>query len=441
VNTDHQLRLDIPWWTHPAWPLLLLTGSVAFVSCWLTNEAYWDSWQVRKFIDSNLAQVLVGLFTVLVLAAIVAALPSRTTEVRQLTFTDRQVVYLRKCYRAAFVATLTGYVLWIMIAAINGVSIEDLGGVLERSSGALTRVKRLAAPVAGLTTLTQFGVVTVALGTILHRLGVQGRAYWWLFALAAVRTVFYAERLALIEVITPVLVIGAVTATRPPGAARWAVRAAPMLAGPAVWLLFAASEYGRSWIHWRNYAHTGFIEWVTLRFAGYYATSFNNSALLAKRFPTGAVEPYFSVQFFWNAPGVDGAIQPGLINGLPPGQWWRYTREAIGNPEYTNPGSFLTTFGELGSTGAVIYWLLFGILFGRLYAGLRKGTATALLTYSCLFVTLLELPRFIYPAEGRATPVIASLIAITLFYPKPRLEPVALLRASRANLSAAGSIR
>lgn len=420
------LRMGVPWWAHPAWALLAITGTTAWAACWLTDQDYEDNWGVRKWIDTNLAQVLAWLIAATLVGLVVAAIPGRGARQTSIHFTADQIAFLERAYRALLLLAVLGYTFWVAVGVANGVDVDHLAAVLDRGDGAISQLKRLARPVAGLTTLTQFGPVAVALGVLLRRLGQPRRGFWWLFALAGVRTLFYAERLALMEVAIPALLIVAATVpeTRRPSA-RLAVQSLPFVAGPGVWLLFAVSEYGRNWIHHQATARTSFLEWVTTRFAGYYTTCFNNSALIARRFPTFAVDPYFSFSFFWDAPGVDQFASPGLINGMSPGSWWAWTRTALGNPEFTNTGSFLTTFAELDFAGALAYWLVVGVVFGRLHNGLRSGQLSALLAHACLFVTILELPRFIYIVQGRATPVVLALAVIALAYPKPLSEPAA----------------
>jgi hypothetical protein len=421
MTSDRVLHLRVPWWAHPAWALVLLTGVSAFAAVRLSASAYWTFWQTRKYLDDNLTEVLALTVTAAVAGLVLAAWPTARARTATVRLTVAQVVYLRAAYRALFGLALVGYGLWVGIGVANGVGWADLEAVLGRSNGAISQLKRMIRPVAGLTTLTQFGPLAVAVGVLLGRLGSAGRGYRVLFVLAGVRTVFYAERLALIEVLVPALIIAAMTVGPDKRASsRVAMQAAPLVAGPAVWLLFAVSEYGRNWIYHQRTATMPFWEWVSIRFVGYYTTTFNNSALFAQRFPTFAVDPYFTVEFFWNAPLVEAVVQPGLVAGMRPGPWWAYTRTHLGNPEFTNVGSFLMTFGELGLPLALLYWAVLGVVFGRLYNGLRRGRVWPLLAYASLFVTILELPRFIYVAQGRSTPVIAALVVMALTWPRTR---------------------
>lgn len=412
------LHLRVPWWAHPAWALVALTGGTGLVAVLLPDATYQEQWHTSKYLDANMTQVLALLFTVCLLALVIAALPTTGARATTITFTTRQLAYLRSAGRILLALSLMGYALWVGIAVLNGVGFGDLEAVLERSSGAIGGLKSMARPVAGLTTLTQCGPLAVAVGAILRRLGEGGRWYWSLFPLAAVRTLFYAERLALMEVAIPALIIAAVTvAPNRRGTTRMFTQVAPVLAGPAVWLLFAVSEYMRSWIYYQQGASQPFLAWVSVRFVGYYATAFNNSAMYAANFPTGQAAPVYVLAFLFNAPLIDTIVSPGLIDGMTPSDWWWDIRDRFGNVEFNNSGSFLCSFGELGIAGALVYWVVFGAVFGRIYNGLRHGSLPALLGHSCLFVAILELPRFIYVAEGRSFPVVVALIIISLTYP------------------------
>jgi hypothetical protein len=385
----------------------------------LPDSVYREQWGTPKHLDANLSQVLALLFAVCLVAVILAALPTSGARAATIAFSPRQVAYLRRASRLLLGLAWMGYGLWIGVAVLGGVGMADLEAVLAREGGAIGELKAMARPVAGLTTFTQLGPLAVALGAILRRLGAGGRAYWSLFGLAAFRTLFYAERLALMEVAVPALIVAAVTAVPVKRAgARLLVQAAPALAGPAVWLLFAASEYTRSWVFRQETSSMPFASWVSLRFVGYYTTAFDNSAMYAASFPTGEAPPAAVLSFLFNAPLVGSAIGPGIVDGRPSSEWWWNTRHQFGNLEFTNTGSFLCSFGELGMMGALVYWAVFGLVVGRLYNALRRGGPVALPAYACLFVAILELPRMMYVAEGRAFPLIAALLLMAATYPR-----------------------
>lgn len=415
---DRELHLRWPWWIHPAWAFALLTGSMAIVSVTLPAGAF-SEWRAPKFLDEELSLTLIALMLVFFIGIVVGSGAAARGGSVTMRFSSRQVSYLRRAYRLLFLLTLLGYGLWVISALSQGVTAQDLSDVLGRSEGAIGALKENSRPIGGLTTATQFGPVALALGIILNKMGEAGRVYWVIVALAAFRAMFYAERLALIEVLIPVLVLGAMTTY---GTTKRAslIRIAPIVAAPLVWGLFALFEYSRSWIYYERLTPLPFHEWVTLRLIGYYVTSFNNSALLVQAVDEAKATPYFAIDGFWNFP-LTAAIMPHPgIQGLTATEWWQYTLQLNANPEFNNSGSFLAAYGEFGMAWAILFWLAIGLVVGVVFSQMTKGRLPALLAVSTLFVGLLELSRFTYWTQGRAFPVLLAVVVIAVTFPKSR---------------------
>lgn len=415
--TDAPLTIRWPWWLHPAWAFVLLTGSMAFVATVVVpNETYMSEWRVPKFLTGDLPTIL----AVLMLTFFVGILLGSGMAVRggeaTITFTPRRVQYLRTAYRVLVFLTLVGYALWFASAIAQGVSLTELIGVLNREEGAIGTLKENSRPIGGVTTMTQFGPVAVAIGFILRKLGVGGRSYLWFFALAAVRAMFYAERLALIEVLVPFIILAALTVDPARRGAKL-VRIAPVLAMPVIWGVFAVFEYTRSWVYYQWITPLPFTDWVSLRLAGYYTTSFNNSALMVDAMPTTSTLPYFTIDGFWNAPVISSLFPYPARMGMEPTEWWATTLKINANPEFNNTGSFLVSYAEFGLVFAVLIWLVVGVMVGAVFTKMTKGSFPAMLGVATLFVGLLELSRFTYWTQGRAFPVLLALVAIAFTYP------------------------
>lgn len=392
---------------------------MALLSISLDRKTYANVWRAPKFLTDDLSStltlgIIITLFGILLTGAM--AIRSGGAVLR---FDARQLRYLKKAYKTLFVLTLIGYALWGGMALVQGVGLGDLVAVLDRQESAISNLKAKIRPVAGLTTLTQFGPVAVVLGFLLRKLRAGGRSYILIVLLSLSRGVFYAERLAIIEVIIPLILVAAITVDR---RSRWRkiVPIAPVLIAPLVWAIFAISEYTRSWVYYQQTTDMPFAQWVTYRLLGYYTTSFNNSALFAQAHESTHAPAYYTVNAFWSAPGISSlTTHPGL-NDIPASEWWPYVLERHSNPEFNNVGSFLTTYAEYGPILWGLFWLAFGLALGAIFTALSKGSLPALLAYSALFVAILELSRFIYPSLGRATPILIALIVIALTYPRAK---------------------
>ena len=409
-----ELVIRWPWWLHPAWAFMLLTGCMAFIAC-ITPEDSYSEWSTRKYLIGELPLTLLALMLAFlggILLTSGAATRGRTSSI---SFTVRRTQYLRRAYGALFALTLLGYFLWFGSAMSQGVSLVELTNVLNREEGAIGTLKENSRPIGGVTTMTQFGPVVVAIGVILRKIGAGTRSYRWLFALAGVRAVFYAERLALIEVLVPFIIIVAITVGPERRGAKW-IRVAPLIAAPLVWGIFAAFEYSRSWVYYQWVTDLPFTEWISLRLAGYYTTSFNNSALMATATREGDL-PYFTVDGFWNAPIVSSLWPYPGRSGMTAPDWWAEVLYRNANPEFNNTGSFLVSYGEFGLVAAALIWLTLGAVVGFIFTRMTRGDLPAMLTVATLFVGLLELSRFTYWTQGRAFPVLLALAAIAMFYP------------------------
>lgn len=410
------LRVRWPWWSHPIWALVLLTASTASIALVLPPSAY-AVWGVPKYLEDDPARLLVlGIASLVVGLAIasgrVAARGRGTIEM-----SENQIRFLGRAFRTLFVLTLAGYVAWCAVAALRGAGPELVFGVLRREEGALGALKTTATPVGGVTTLTQFGPLAAALGYLLKRAGVGGNGYLWLVALAAARAVLYAERLALIEVVLPVLLLACIVERPRNRVLTFLTSSGPVVAVPTAWAMFATFEYMRSWVSVESEVSQGYLSWVSSRMLGYYTTAYNNSALLYELIEGSGRFPYFIAGAVWNAPVVENAVARPRIDGLAPEVWWEWALATHAAPALTSRGSFLVTNAELGTLGMVAYWLLAGLATGALFARARRGGVPAVLAYAAIFIALLELPRLIYWGEGRAVPLLIGAAVLALRYP------------------------
>jgi hypothetical protein len=414
-NGDVRLSCVLPWWLHPLSLVAFVPLCSALLAISLPVSAY-RIWGTPKYLSvESSALLLLGLLSLILGVVISSARGLRTSDL-SLTVSARAVRALDRVYRVLFCLTLIGYALWIGLAVGNGVGTAQLLDVLQQQKDAIGDLKSSARPVAGLTTLTQFGPMCVAIGMVLHRVTGRPRTYRLLFAAALLRALFYAERLAIIELALPAIIIYSMLYVERSSFRSRAFALLPVLGVPLLWALFAIFEYFRSWAYYQYHTSQNFAEYISLRLVGYYATAYNNSALfdqLIRRLPSDQ-PPYFSLPFFWNAPVLGQIINPPNYYGTPLNDWVKYQLVTRANEQFNNKGSFLVTHAELGIVGMVVFWLVVGLLLGRVYSAAVARSVPALLSFSVLALGVFELPRLIYWTEGRAFPVILS-IALVFF--------------------------
>lgn len=422
IPSDEKIIVHVnwPWWLHPAVATSMLAGLTALTAIAFSEDVY-ATWGVRKYIDSNMALLLLLGIVSLIAGMIIPTLRVLRSGPSTIELSSGQIQFLKRSYKLLFTLTVLGYAFWAISAVAQGISIADLASVVGREDRAISELKANSRPIAGLTTLTQFGPIAAALGAFLHRTGFIGRSFLWVLPLAMIRTLFYAERLALIEVLIPLLVVVAITSYKK-SRWTWLLRLGPLVAAPVIWLVFAGSEYFRSWVYYQSLSNISFVEWVTTRLLGYYVTSYNNSALFSLSSPGSDVPPYFSATLFWNAPGIESLLPHPGIGGNAPEVWWASILKLYANPEFNNTGSFLVLNGEIGALGMALYWLATGLVIGSVYVALRRGSLTASLAYAVFYIGILELPRFIYWTQGRSFPLLMAVVILTLTYPKRNTE-------------------
>jgi len=312
--------------------------------------------------------------------------------------------------------TVAAYAAWFAIGMARGVPPWDALSAVLHGQGDYKNIKAAFRPVAGVTTFMQVGIPAAAIHVLRWRLGFPRsiKALVLLLVLALVRSLLYAERLALIEVAlaafvaTLTLTVTRVRRTRRSQREsvlkRFAIRSFPVLAPLSLVGLFAADEAVRSWATYYSARQTDFTTFVTERLEGYYATALNNSAFLLHHVPQTGI-PRYSLDWLWNFPVLSSVLPYAKVAGPDPTADWLLQLGQAGNAEFNNPGG-LTVYWDLGPLLAPIALGVFGYFLARLHARAKAMDPVAWVSFSCLLVSLLEFPRFFYIGLGRAFPVL-----------------------------------
>jgi hypothetical protein len=311
--------------------------------------------------------------------------------------------------RGCFVLACIGYALWIAKGILGGIGPADALAVLRGERGAVGYLKGLASPVGGITTTTQLGPVVVLIHHVLRRAGrPQGRsAEITLVLLALVRVTLYAERLALIEILLPYVIIAFLVAPRRDTRPRRLLRSlAPLMAPVVLLLIFGTFEHSRSWANYYKdqYTDSTYAQFVVDRASAYYATSSNNSGLIRQGFDEDLPLPYYTVKVVWRLPLIEAFFNYKTVTGVNPAPSWSYYLQQHANPEYNNEGGLTTAAADFGLIGGGLYWLLLGTAAGYLFRGLKEGRLAALVVYVAGFIGILEVSRISYWGTGRFVP-------------------------------------
>ncbi len=432
------------WWLHPFWiavvPLLLFS----LVAYLLPEAEYRENWRTAKAFDSTAFVICVAVAAAFSVGCLLASwinagfsTHSRNASgPRDARFGARELKIL---FDVVFAVTILGYALWFGSILRQG-GLGMITSMLSGGKGASDELKKSAAEsiVTGVTTFTQFGMGTVLLGTYL------GFTQGWekvrlrlamLLLVTMFRAIFLSERLSLIEVVLPsvILMIRLVGFGRPGSALRRFLLVAPVAGIAGLYALFTFTEYFRSWS--TSYAASGnqsLFSFCLLRLLGYYLTALNNGAI--EWHAHGALNfPYATLDWLWKFPVVGDALRAALGGDKDPVLTNPALLASEGNPELNNTSGIFPAFTDLGMAGALVYFMLFGCVARLLHGSYQRGSVAGLFLYSFLFIALSEQTRIIYVSTGRAFPTwLLLLFAVLITHPalrrgrsprRPAVEP------------------
>ena len=289
--------------------------------------------------------------------------------------------------------------------------------LLDIAAGRRAELRDDISTVKGVTTFTQFGLAYVIAYAIKAGTGlvplrrIEHAGLVLVFVLAVFRAFAWAERLAVIEL---VLCFTVTRLAYLPVAAGWRWRAAciaPALAPFALYGLFTASEYFRTW---EFYSSQYSSVWAMSmdRLITYYATAVNNGVGVLVETPGW---PYYSGAFvlesLWLMPGLGQLLDSAFGNDRFVEQAWL---KEFGRPEFNSPTAYFRTVLDLGYFGSVLYYAAFGYLIGRAYSGFQRGHVFGLLMYGVFMLHLAESLRYGYLGETRFVPLALGLTLVAL---------------------------
>lgn len=425
------------WWHSPVlMPAVVIPLSLS-LTAFIGNTTFVDEWRTVKVITpaTILGFMCVGLMVAVGAAFTVGHSGDDDTEGRWGLFNARQLTLLRLASSLFFWLTITGYAAFVVAGYRAGVSLTDLSDYFGDASSGV--IRDTVGTVTGITTMTQFGIASVVVSTVLI---VNGWRRWEIAKLGVVillavpRALFFTERLALVEVIVPALVVITAWLARTRRRQRL-VSWLPAVLIPALLGLFALFEYTRSWTFYSQHYEGGFTRFALERFGGYYATAYNNGYILTAFADRPGRWPYRTIAFLWEAPGLKTLDFASLVNGFSPASDYKMAVEQHGNWEFNNPSGIASAVVDYGMVGGAIYLLLAGAVAGWLYRCFSRSEPIGVLLYPVIFLGLLELPRYIFWSEGRATPALFCLAVLGVMLRRRQKEPSARPATPRPDLA------
>jgi hypothetical protein len=232
--------------------------------------------------------------------------------------------------------------------------------------------------------------------------------------LAAFRSIMLSERLALVELVIPVVVVFATTAQLR-AHYRNLMRVAPVFMALVVFVVFALGEFFRSWAFYRPLYDGPYLQFAFERFMGYYTTAINNAAVYYYFLPVYPLRHSFQALFELPVLGRLVSTNYAVVFGdnLTVHDHL-YLLQKYANPEFNNVPLIGALVNEFSVFLAPAVAFVLGVLSVSLYRGFLRGRLIGILVYPSWYVGILEIPRIYYWASVRYFPALA-LLATTLF--------------------------
>lgn len=319
-----------------------------------------------------------------------------------------------RTYYVLYTLTIFAYIIWFVNFGLNGgISQLMLLSNLGNLNYTLQLIHRNSSHISGITTFTELGIVVVALAIMLiknlddiHTKNKIRRSLILIIFLSVIRAFVFSERLALIEVLVP---IGISLLENWDGHShKVLIRLLPILGVISLLLIFGLLEYGRSWSnHYHDY-YESYAEFTIDRVSGYYINAINTEcAYLTEATPS--ILPYRTFEWFWKLPFMNtvyAAIAP--INVAE-----KYTSVLATsvNPEFNNPGGMLVFMTDFGLFFPIFY-IIYGFFVGRIYVRFLDGDLFGICVYPCIYLTMLELPRFFMLGQSRGLCILLGAIYV-----------------------------
>lgn len=422
------------WWASPGWVALLLMVPISLIVAAMPRRTYLEFDQARQFFAGDqLLTALAGLLAFSAGCGIVGYVRRSAQRHRGGTAPPTRILHAH--YRRAMVAI--GLVAFAGNIAVVLPVLADPGLVIAFLSGkasvfALLKEKTLQIP--GLTSVSNLAALFAALYALKPK--VADRPLDWfdhsfaaiVFVAVMMRAVFNSERLAIIEVVLPIGIVW--FGTVGPRWRAW-IAFAPILGIAGIILLFAATEYFRSWTYYRYY-YTDYMDFVLSRIWGYYLTALNNGAGLTALYP----------------PNFDGTYTMTWFYRFPLFPWveaeeatfWDYAFQ-YATEEFNNTSGIFAPMQDFGTVFGILMWFFLGVLSGRIYDGYVQGKFQYMLIHPTWMIGVYEVLRLFYWGSSKYFPTLIVTVALIVLMVRHRAVATAPIVRESAHPLAPVSVR
>ena len=397
------------WWSHPSRLTLFLLIPIFLGAASLGYDEFRIFDHPANYIRGDTFWVgLVGLLAFAACSFAMEFIPARYNP-----YPEVAPQQLQKVIHALFYITFFAYVLFLLPAFISpSLLIGLITGEVNQY-----QLRELLNRIPGITSfmaLQSLFIVCAMLYPHLTGYALPGRIKKMvviIFVFCVLRAWLWSERLALIELVLPIIIIK--VATFHGRHRRWLV-VAPVLGIIGLFLLFSLGEYFRSWQFRQGTTNLTFWEYMIARLAGYYATAINNGAAFIQN-----REPYYfpinTAQWFHKFP-LWSLLDIKTVNDSFSAQDFL---ETYANPEFNNTSGLYMPYLDFGTILGTFCWAVLGLISGWLMRLYRNKSLGGLIFYPLWFIGITEILRIFYWGNQRFFPVIvAAYIVVSYLRPQ-----------------------
>ena len=392
-----------PWWSNPGlFGLLVTTPAVAIILLLLATSASSGSLQLlyraRIFLnwsDAFYALIAPILVSVVALFSAQSTFPQRSNRRRQWRWGPLELL---------FWITAASYAIWLGPSILFHPTL--LLQAASAQQGATGQVRSEAATLPGVTSFSQVGVSFVAIFAI-EVIARRRKAprHLWVFlgiivAFGVLRALVYSERTAMTELLVPLLLGVAARFAR----GKWGrmiVPFGPYLGISLLPLIFVAFEINRSWVAHYSAVYTSIIQFGIDRVEAYYITAINNGIGFLQFSPGPTMDGQFTFAWLYRMPFVGPSLLRFIRHEAVSDDYLSYLSSSE-NEQYTNPSSIFPPVHDFGYLGALLVFIILGIVAGRAYRSLRRNEGALQYVLPLIIYHLFEFPRFGYLYDSRA---------------------------------------
>jgi hypothetical protein len=289
--------------------------------------------------------------------------------------------------------------------------------IFQADSNAADIARRQVDEIPGVTSLVNLSGLVAVLFMLKPTLTRSGRTHTEtltvavLVFLTALRMIVHGERLSLIELLLPLLLV---TSALRPRTLRWAV--APVAGVLGLYVFFTTTEYFRSWASFYSTRSDSLLVFARDRMIGYYMTAINNGAFIYDQ----QSPYYFPVRtgtWLWSLPVPGLADMISAIAGTPSNVPAATDRALSAmNLEFNNTSGIFAPLIDFGPVLGVLVWVVLGYLSGRLFRAFVEKRWLGLVLFPTWYVGVLEIPRVFYWGDQRYfPPLVISLALVAVF--------------------------